>query len=374
MLETLVLRNIVAKYSAWRARIEHPRRSKLRALSRSLAAHLYRWFGLAFLVPAALTTCASTASAQIGRGPPPINIIAIDETFSSLGSLQTLARDRQGAIVTNRVLAGILGGFNEQINCTTCISAFGAIGSFSAGVHGRHAITDDLSVIGGIAYSNYRSGDVHVTRMPLAAGSLRYDFTELGPSRPYLEAGGIAAPSGRANFTRGYGFSAADFSGFGSATIANYGAFGRAGWVYRFSPRDEASVNAELSHYWQRVGAYSETFSALNPVALLNGGGTDQMNIARLGGQLTHLWGASIETQVNVGVARSFGSRSGLNAIVAGASITPGLGEYVWAEYGARIGYRIQPNIILDAFADGTLGPRPIGATVHGGLAVRYTF
>jgi hypothetical protein len=210
--------------------------------------------------------------------------------------------------------------------------------------------------------------------MPLAAGSLRYDFTELGISRPYLEAGGIAAPFGRANYTRSYTVSAADFAGFGSATTANYGGFGRAGWVYRFSPRDEASVGGELSHYWQRVGAYSEGFSPINPVPLVNGGGTDQMNIARLGGQLTHLWGVSIETQVNFGVARSFGSRSGLNAIIAGATATPALGEYTWAEYGARVGYRIQPNVIVDAFADGTLGPRPIGATVHGGMAVRYTF
>jgi hypothetical protein len=368
------VRNAIARYPASLEQADELSLSKLRALWNCLAGHLFSWALAAFAVPAALTVCGNTAFAQIGRGPPPVDIIAINETLSSLGSVQAVAADRQGAIVTNRVLASILGGFNEQINCTTCISAFGEIGSFSAGVHGRHAITDDLSVIGGIAYSNYRSGDVHVTGMPLAAGSLRYDFTELGLSRPYLEAGGIAAPFGRANFTRGYGFSAAEFSSFASATTANYGAFGRAGWVYRFSPRDEASFGAELSHYWQRVGAYSEMFSPLNPVPLVNGGGTDHMSIARAGGQLTHLWSASIETQVNFGVARSFGSRSGLHAIIAGISATPALGEYIWGEYGARIGYRIQPNIIIDAFADGTLGPRPIGATVHGGLAVRYTF
>ena len=330
--------------------------------------------GAAFALATAVISFVGCASAQVvgrGNGPP---LIAILEIASSLDSVQTLGRDRQGAIVTNRVLASILGGFNEQINCTTCISAFGEIGSFSAGVHGRHAITDDLSVIGGIAYSNYRSGAVQVASIPLGAASLRYDFTELGISRPYVEAGAIAAPAGRANFTRHYLVGTADLSGFASAMTANYGAFGRAGWVYRFSPRDEASIGAELSHYWQRVGAYAETFSPINPVPLVNGGGTDQMNIARFGGQLTHLWSATIETQVNFGIARSFGSRSGLLATLAGASVPPSLGEYTWAEYGARVGYRIQPNVIVDAFADGTLGPRPIGSTVHGGLAVRYTF
>jgi hypothetical protein len=57
-----------------------------------------------------------------------------------------------------------------------------------------------------------------------------------------------------------------------------------------------------------------------------------------------------------------------------GGAIVPTLGEHTWAEYSARIGYRIQPNVIIDAFADGTLGPGPIRNTVHGGVAVRYTF
>jgi hypothetical protein len=338
-------------------------------------ATLLRWIISSLVLAAALLSSVSIASAQIigrGRGPDPL--IPVFTTLSSIGSVQNLAGDRQGLIVTNRVLASILGGFNEQINCTTCISAFGEIGSFSAGGHGRKALTEDLSVLGGIAYSNYRSGDAHVTGMPLAAGSLRYDLTELGVSRPYLEAGGILAPFGHANFTRHYGFGPADFPGSGSASTANYAVFGRAGWVYRFSPVDEASVGAELSRNWQHVGAYSEGVSPLNPVPLINGGGTDEMNIAKIGGQLTHLIGTSVETQVNFGIAHSFGSRSGLAATLNGAAFKPALGDYTWGEYGARIGYRIQPNVILDAFADGTVGPRPIGPTVHGGVAVRYTF
>jgi hypothetical protein len=316
----------------------------------------------------------TVASAQVIGRNDPFGTIARAEILSSVGSIQTLARDRQGLIITNRVLASILGGFNEQINCTTCLSAFGEIASFSAGAHGRKALTDNLSVIGGLAYSNYRSGDAHVTGMPLAAGSLRYDFTKFGVSRPYFEAGGIAAPFGRANFARHYGFGLATFPGSATASTTNYAVFGRAGWVYRFSPVDEASVGAELSHSWQHVGAYSEALSPVNPVPLVNSGGTDEMNIGKVGGQWTHLFGTSIETQINLGIAHSFGSRSGLNPIINGVNTRPALGEYTWAEYGARIGYRIRPNVILDAFANGTLGPRPVGNTVHGGVAVRYTF
>src|SRR6476469_9634531 len=40
----------------------------------------------------------------------------------------------------------------------------------------------------------------------------------------------------------------------------------------------------------------------------------------------------------------------------------------------ARMDYRIRPNVVVDAFADGTLGPGPIRNTVHAGVAVRNTF
>jgi hypothetical protein len=40
----------------------------------------------------------------------------------------------------------------------------------------------------------------------------------------------------------------------------------------------------------------------------------------------------------------------------------------------ARMDNRIRPNVVVDAFADGTLGPGPIRNTVHAGVAVRNTF
>ena len=95
------------------------------------------------------------------------------------------------------------------------------------------------------------------------------------------------------------------------------------------------------------------------------------MGVAKLGGQWTHLLTDRIETQFNLGVARSFGSRSGLNGALGAQNL---LSERVWAEYGARIGYRVQQNFVVDAFADGTLGGRPVGNTVHGGIGARYSF
>ena len=42
--------------------------------------------------------------------------------------------------------------------------------------------------------------------------------------------------------------------------------------------------------------------------------------------------------------------------------------------YRARIGYRFSRSSILDVFVDGTLGPKPIGNTIHFGTGYRYSF
>ena len=40
-------------------------------------------------------------------------------------------------MITNQVLGSVLLGVNEQVNCSDCVSAFGSVGSFMAGIHGR---------------------------------------------------------------------------------------------------------------------------------------------------------------------------------------------------------------------------------------------
>ena len=305
-------------------------------------------------------------------GPP---ILPPLDVASTVGAAIRLAGERQGLFVTNRVLASMLMGFNEQINCQDCITGFGSAGSFSLGAHGRKFLTNDLSVIGGAAFAEYRSGGVHVTSAPILAGVLRYDVTELGPSRPFAEVGGFLAPGQRATSTRSYGFGAvANGGGKGSTSVTSGSVFGRLGWVARLTPQDEVAGGVEVAGGWQHFGGYSEGALPSNPYPIASAGGTDRMNLVKVGGQWTHLFGASIETQFNAGIARSFGSRSGLNASINAGALPISLGEYTWGEYGARIGYRLQQNFVIDAFADGTIGAWPIGNTIHGGLAARYAF
>ena len=297
--------------------------------------------------------------------------------ISTVEATKDLAKIRQGLMITQGIFGKILRGTNEQINCTDCVSGFGSVGSFSAGFHGRKQLTQDLSVVGGVAFSEYRNGGVHVTSSPIIAGLFRYDFVELGASRPFVELGGILSPAQRVTSTRNYG------AGLGAALRAGARPRSRAAPCSGVSAgscasrrRTRSAVAVELSHGWNRFGGYAEWRACRRiPSPMSTPGGTDRMNVVSVGGQWTHLWSTRIETQFNLGVARSFGSKSGLNAWFVGGSLGPvGLSEYIWAEYGARLGYRIQKNFVIDIFADGTLGGRPIGNTVHGGVAARYAF
>ncbi|WP_158817791.1 hypothetical protein [Methylocapsa sp. S129] len=50
------------------------------------------------------------------------------------------------------------------------------------------------------------------------------------------------------------------------------------------------------------------------------------------------------------------------------------LGRPVWAEYGARLGYKITPATIVDLYADGVSGHAAIGTDVRVGAGMTYTF
>ncbi len=96
--------------------------------------------------------------------PPPPPVTGAD---SSAGSIGDLGKQRFNQMITHRVLGSVLLGVNEQVNCSDCVSAFGSAGSFSAGVHGRKELTPNLSLLAGIAYTQYSEGGYHITSAPI---------------------------------------------------------------------------------------------------------------------------------------------------------------------------------------------------------------
>jgi hypothetical protein len=278
-------------------------------------------------------------------------------------------------MITTRVLASVLLGVNEQVNCSNCVSAFGSAGSFSAGVHGRYNITDSLSILGGIAYAQFNENGFNVTSAPIGAFALRYDFTEWGKSRPFFDIGTVLSPDQHVSYMRSYTSSLGPTQVTSNTTSSNYSVFERAGWIVRVTPRDEFAVAGELWQGWQRVRGYQELATLANPFSATIADSTDRINLARIGAQWTHLFGNFIEVNVNGGFVQSFTSSTGLQAAVVGVgNILPTFGNQHWFELGGRVGARLTKNMTADVFVDGTLGPYPVGNTVHGGVGLRVNY
>jgi len=294
---------------------------------------------------------------------------------SNAGSINDLAGQRFNQMITNRVLGNVLLGVNEQINCNDCISAFGSAGSFSAGIHGRKNLTPNLSLLAGIAYAQYNEGGYRVTSSPIGAFALRYDFVDWGSSRPFFDIGTILSPFQKVRYARSYTTSLGAVSLESSTTSENYAVYGRAGWINRLSPRDEVAASVEVWQLWQRVKGYMDPTTAFNPFDASIADGTDRTSLVKVGGQWTHLFGSSVETNINGGWVQSFGTRSGIVASVTGdGTIVPTIGNQGWFEYGGRLGFRITKGWVADLFLNGTAGPQPVGNTLHGGVGLRISY
>jgi hypothetical protein len=294
---------------------------------------------------------------------------------SSAGSIGSLANQRFNQMITNRVLGSVLLGVNEQVNCSDCVSAFGSAGSFSAGIHGRKELTPNLSLLAGIAYTQYSESGYSVTSAPIGAFALRYDFTDWGSSRPFFDIGTILSPFEKVRYSRSYMTSLGAVSLDSQTNSSDYGVYGRAGWVSRLSPRDEIAASVEVWQMWQRVDGYADPLVAFNPFAATIPTGTDRTNLVKLGGQWTRLLGDSIEGNINGGFVQSFATHSGIVATVSGdGTVVPTIGNQSWFEYGGRLGFRITKGWVADLFVNGTLGPQPVGNTIHGGVGLRVNY
>jgi hypothetical protein len=83
----------------------------------------------------------------------------------------------------------------------------------------------------------------------------------------------------------------------------------------------------------------------------------------------------SIEGNINGRFVQSFASRSGIVATVTGNGlVVPTIGNQGWFEYDGRLGFGTANGWVADLFVDGTLGPQPVGNTIHGGVGLRLNY
>ena len=101
-------------------------------------------------------------------------------------------------------------------------------------------------------------------------------------------------------------------TGYGKAINRNLAIFGRVGWVDRLTPIDEAAIYGDISRNWMVAGGYTEAAGPVNPYPATVQTGLDTLNVARVGGQYTHLFNGNIEVNVSAAVAYGFDSGSGI--------------------------------------------------------------
>jgi hypothetical protein len=72
---------------------------------------------------------------------------------------------------------------------------------------------------------------------------------------------------------------------------------------------------------------------------------------------------------------QSIATHSGIVATVTGDGlVVPTIGNQNWFEYGGRFGFCITEGWVADLFVNGTLGPQPVGDTIHGGVGLRINY
>ena len=279
-------------------------------------------------------------------------------------------------MITNRVLGTVLLGVNEQVNCSDCVSAFGSAGSFSAGVHGRKELTTNLSLLAGIAYTQYSEGGYNVTSAPIGAFALRYDFTDWGSSRPFFDIGTILTPFEKVRYSRSYTTSL----GAVSLTSSTNSCELRRLWPGRL---DQPAVAARRSRGLGRglavVAAGQRLHRPGRGVQSVRRHDRDRHRPHQPGQDRRPVDASDrprrVEGNINGGFVQSFATHSGIVATVTGdGTVVPTIGNQGWFEYGGRLGFRMTKGWVADLFVNGTLGPQPVGNTIHGGVGLRINY
>ena len=137
------------------------------------------------------------------------------------------------------------------------------------------------------------------------------------------------------------------------------------------------SLAAEYGRERMAVDGTSEPLSAQNPFeAHVAAAGADSIDLAKLRLAWSHRFTSHLDGTLWVAGVRGFNRSSELIAMVPGfgAVVANDLSPLTWAEFGARVGYRLTDAMTFDAFANGVSGKDGIDTRVHAGAGLRVQF
>ena len=296
---------------------------------------------------------------------------SVAQSFGQLGQAARTALAQQQGLMRHLLFS------NEPVSALgSQAGGFASAGSAVFGLRGRVALADGLALQVGLASASEGYANARLNGSIFGAASLRHTWNQAARFRPFAEVGGWFAPDASLRFTRTY----ANGVGFSTGSARTHGDlsyfFARAGFGYQVTPFDEVGVSGEIGQSHLRINRYSEALSAANPFPADVSGGSNRLALATARVQLTHQFDERIDATVGVGVTQGFASRTRISGNVVGVGVfNPIAGRNsAWMEYGARVGYRIAPDMRIDIFADGEVGGAEIGDKVHIGAGFLKQF
>jgi hypothetical protein len=290
-------------------------------------------------------------------------------------SVTQAARNRLGGRINNQSFAMPLLGDNDGLEGSpqegaggAQVGAFASFGSFAAGALGRASPAPRLTILGGFSLGQNGHDNYRVEDFRMFAAALRYTAPLGEHVSVAATVGGWYSRDGETRVTRSY------LNGAGAATAQSaYSGhdrylFARLTLGLRPSARDLIAVSGEAGQQRWQADGFTEELSNANPFPATFSEEHGRMGVAR--GRLgwTHEWNGRISTSLWGGGAWTFDRRSDLAVGVDGIGLlSPRIGGFHWAEYGARLGYRITDRLGVDLFVNGVKG-QGLSNQAHVGL------
>ena len=252
---------------------------------------------------------------------------------------------------------------------------FASADSASGGLNARWFNGEGLTLRGGLAALTGSAPGADFRSSFLAAGSANYVIGDFTGYSPFVEAGGAIAPKASFALQRSY------LNGFDPITVRGQTtgswsyAYASLGAAFDVSKTTQAALSLELGRYALNTGGYAEAWGPGNPFNATMSAGRDAMNDLKFVGQVTHNLSDELDLGLRMAAARGAKPSSEVRVAVAGMGGSVGEAKAAhWLEYGARLGYRINRRLSVNAFFDGVTGDRYMGRSIHGGLGLKVGF
>ena len=316
----------------------------------------------------------STTAALNPPSPPPI--AGITTAGSVQASVDQLSRARVRLLVQGGGFASEITDDLDRLDAPSQLHAVVEGGSAAGGFRGRVRFADGLTVLGGVSVGAEDYKDVTVDNELIGELAVRYMPPHFGPSRPFIEFGGIEGGAGSVDLRRDYVDGVKTAVGTGVAAYSSDALWGRVGWIWDLRSSTQLGAYAEYGEARQSIGAYAEPLSDLDPFEAVVGRGVDKIDALKLGARFGLAFASAWELDVGLAVARALDESRVLPAEVDGfGPVAPGPpGRQTWLEYRLGLSHSVGRTSSLGAFVSGVAGTSPVGSDAHAGLDFRVRF